>query len=78
MNTQPDSKTFDCYRDGDTVWKTYAVTASQTLRPQFVHDLVIGHHLEWQYYCEELRLILLRDGEGFAAIDDPNMKFHPA
>lgn len=37
--------------------------------------MVIGHHLEWQFYCEEPRLILVRGGDGFVALDDPKMNF---
>jgi hypothetical protein len=52
--------------------KTYLVEATQTHRPQ-PHSA--APRLEWQFYIEELDLILVQDGNRYVSIDDPHRVF---
>jgi hypothetical protein len=53
--------------------QTYTVLATQTHRPQ---PFSIAPALEWQFYVEELELILVQDGKRYVSIDDPHRVFH--
>jgi hypothetical protein len=56
--------------------KVFYVTASQTLRPKLVAGFVLDSHLQWQFYCEELDVILVRrDLRKFVALDDHSREF---
>ena len=56
--------------------ESYTVIAEQTNRPKMQGGAVIGEHLEWQFYCEELKLILVRQSSAtFVSIDDPSQVF---
>ena len=50
----------------------YTVHATQTHRAQ-PHSA--EPKLEWQFYVEELKLILVQDGKKYVSIDDPNRIF---
>ena len=79
MTSPPDRSitTFECHGlDGDGQNARYVIMADQTLRPRYEAGFVVGHHLEWQFYCEELKLVLVRKSEReFVAIDDPTRVF---
>ena len=56
--------------------REYSVSAAQTNRPEIHGGVIVGDHLEWQFYCEELKLVLLRKSDrDFVAIDDPSRVF---
>jgi hypothetical protein len=65
---------FNCFEtDANGQKSAYRVIAEQTLRPLIVGKAVLGSHLEWQFYCEDLKLVLLRKSKTrFASIDDPH------
>ena len=52
--------------------QTYAVEATQTHRPG---SYSMEPQLEWQFYIEELHLILIQDGNRYVSIDDPSRLF---
>jgi len=72
-----DINTFECYGpDGDGQKAKFIITADQTLRPQFEAGIAVGHHLEWQFYCDELKLVLIRKSDReFVDIDNRNRVF---
>jgi hypothetical protein len=54
----------------------FEVVAEQTMRPVVRNDIVIGAHLEWQFYIEELNLVLIRRSKhNYVAIDDDSRVF---
>lgn len=56
--------------------REFKVSAEQTNRPKMQGGVAVGHHQEWQFYCEELNLILVRKSDrDFVAIDDPSRVF---
>ena len=58
------------------VAREYTVLAEQTNRPKMEGGVAVGDHLEWQFYCEELKLVLVRKSDrDFVAIDDPSRVF---
>jgi hypothetical protein len=75
MNNDSNDATFQCSCRVDGVTRVFTIAASQTLRPLYQGGMVVGDHLEWQFYCEELDLILIPDGDRFVALDDPQMTF---
>jgi len=52
--------------------RTYVVHASQTHRAQ-PHST--APKLEWQFFIEDLNLILVQHGERYLSIDDPSREF---
>ena len=52
--------------------QTYTVDATQTHRAQ-PHSA--EPKLEWQFYIEELKLILVPDGKQYVSMDDPSRVF---
>jgi hypothetical protein len=61
-------------RDGQKA--KFVVTADETLRPRFEAVVVVGHHLQWQFYCDELQLVLARElDREFVDIDNPRRVF---
>jgi hypothetical protein len=72
-----DVKSFECHElDGDGQKAKFVINADQTLRPKFEAGLVVGHHLEWQFYCDALNLVLVRKGDReFVDFDNPKRVF---
>ena len=52
--------------------QTYIVQATQTHR---AHPYRAEPKLEWQFYIEELKLVLVQDGKRYVSIDDPKCVF---
>jgi hypothetical protein len=53
--------------------QTYVVHASQTHRPQ-PHRA--KPKLEWQFFIEELNLILVPNGDRYVSFDEPSRRFN--
>jgi hypothetical protein len=71
--TETEVKSFECRGPAGT---KLVITVDQTLRPRFEAGVVVGHHLEWQFYCDALKLVLIRKSDReFVDIDNPRRVF---
>src|SRR5690349_18098630 len=56
--------------------QTYTILASQTLRPQIIGGIALGARLEWQFYIEELAIVVERVGSTrYVDIDNPSRTY---